>query len=92
MAAAAPMMMSGDNWSSEVAHMRRMMKVPTLEISAGKMQADAMAMNMKRSRAMNIANDFNYKVYASYKPYSSYGPYNAAVEEAAAKLAMGMRA
>lgn len=51
-----------------------------------------MAMNMKRSRAMNIANDINYKVYASYKPYSSYGPYNAAVEEAAAKLAMGMRA
>ena len=42
---------------------------------------------MKRKE---MATDEGYKKYSGYVPYSSYIPYTAAVEEAAAKMAMGM--
>ncbi|KAH7412162.1 hypothetical protein DE146DRAFT_784738 [Phaeosphaeria sp. MPI-PUGE-AT-0046c] len=104
MVVAAPIKMSGDNWSPEAAHMRRMLRAPMLDAHAegttyskavhelaSKMQMDAMAMNKKRDPEMGIANDINYKVYASYIPYARYGSYADVVEEAAVKTDMDKR-
>jgi hypothetical protein len=51
---------------------------------------DAMTLNMKRNAEMGMAHDNNYSKYAGYKPYANYAPYSAAVEEATAKMDMGM--